>query len=116
MRHGAVPHARSASARSDSLTRVAPVARAGKYHYTTSEGVLRENLARYHEGIVTEIRRDGDKRVYVGKHTKDECDDKFLGYSGYEPTWERELSQLRVCGNLMAAISGFDDADDHERE
>jgi hypothetical protein len=87
---------------------------AGTYHYTTSEGVRRENLDRYHEGVITEIRRNGDKRLYVGRHTKSEDDGKILGYSGYEVSWERELSQLRVCGNLMAAISGDNDESDDD--
>ena len=94
----------------DRSTCFAPVAPAGTYHYTTAEGVRREHLDRYHEGVVTAIRRDGDKRLYVGKHTKGNGDGKNLAYPEYEETWERELSQLRVCGNLMAAMACADDS------
>jgi hypothetical protein len=64
----------------------------------------------YHEGRILEIQRlDNGETIYVGEHTKGPEDGKHIAYSAYERDFRRRLEELRVPGNLMAAIACDDD-------
>ncbi len=64
-----------------------------------------EGGKRYHEGVVTLVKRDGDKYTYSGHHTRGEVDGKWVTYQGYSYEFlDVPLEELRVAPSAMDAL------------
>lgn len=74
----------------------------GTYH--GSEG-SNSGGQRYHEGLVTSCKVQGDSKLVSGHHTKGEDDGKWVSYQGYSYAFHgRSLNDIRIAPSAMDAL------------
>lgn len=60
---------------------------------------------RYHQGVVTECKRNGKKVLVSGNHTKGEADGKWVTYRGYAYNFDNiALEHIRIAPSAMDAL------------
>ena len=60
---------------------------------------------RYHEGVITECKRNGNAVLVSGNHTKGEKDGKWVAYNGYSDSFKNlALEHIRIAPSAMDAL------------
>ena len=79
----------------------------GSYSGTTGNNT---GGVRYHEGVVTSCRKEGEQKLFSGHHTKGEADEKWVTYRQYSyEFYDMTLSQIRIAPTALDAFTSGTD-------